>query len=761
MEVKVRRIKKSLLFRYIVGYVAILFIPIFLISALIYTNFFKKIEANTIQTNYNAAANTLNELERTLTELNSMAYKIFDDSKLSFGSPKEDAIKIMEGIDILRRYKSLSEIEKVGLYYSSHDVFYTESGSYDFDMFYEYLTLPEDNKTDFKTQLITSNEEVLNSISTLSSSYYNQKNGYEVSQLIYIVSNPYMFSTKKNAVLFLIDPTYMKSSMNTVDGISLLVDNNKNILLSNLRPGSEDLMNNLHESISEIIGASETEKIRIDAIEYQIVILPSNEYQINYIALIPIQNMMQELNGIKKMYFLSIMLILFVSSFVILFISKYQYKPIQTLAKYTSSLTGKIINSGKNELDSVRLVLKDMNEHTKELDAEILKSKPALKDYYFDNLITGQYESLNQYNLKSQNSGIILSNKSFAIARYGFTCTNDSIPLPAQTIIDIIESHSLDKIQLYAKRGMKSNIITVLICTSYKYNNIIEHLYAIGNLFYEKYNLQYSVGLGEIYNTVQSLGKSYLEAELALSYRMISGTNRVIPIRKIMESNEEYEVHYPSEKFRSLEYAIIEGDVETITKELTAISSIIKSEGMPLFTARCISYDIVNTVVRTMGSVHTKFLFSKQGYPDVMLLAQYKNLDDLVSVVNGICIDICNQILENKESNPEDFIMKVLHYIDIHAFDHDFSLLKIAESLDISQSLISHQFKKQTGQTVITYVNYLRIEKAKKLLLETDLQVTEIVNQIGYYDVSSFTRKFKKEVGVTPGRFRKNSTSKK
>ena len=82
-----------------------------------------------------------------------MAYKIFDNSKLSFGSPKEDTVKIMEGIDIIRCYKSLSEIEKIGLYYSSHDVFYTESGSYDFDMFYEYLTLPPDNKADSKTSL--------------------------------------------------------------------------------------------------------------------------------------------------------------------------------------------------------------------------------------------------------------------------------------------------------------------------------------------------------------------------------------------------------------------------------------------------------------------------------------------------------------------------------------------------------------------------------------------------------------------------------
>ena len=761
MEVKVRKIQKSLLFRYIVGYVAILVIPIFLISALIYTNFFKRIESNTIKTNYNAAANTLNELERTLNELNSMAYKIFGDSKLSFGAPKEDTVKIMEGIDILKSYKSLSEIEKIALYYSTHDVFYTETGSYDFNMFYEFLTLPADSKADFRSHLITSNDEVLSSISTLSSSYHNQKTGYEVSQLIYIVSNPYLLSVKKNAVLFLINPTYMKNSMNTVDGISLLVDNNRNILLSNIRSESEGPVKSIQDSLSAIMSAPENETITIDGIEYHIIILPSNEYQINYIALIPIQNMMQELNGIKKMYFLSIMLILFVSSFVILFISKYQYKPIQTLAKYTHNLTGKIINAGKNELDSVRLVLQDMDEHTKELDAEILKSRPALKDYYFDNLITGQYESLSQYNSKSQNSSIVLSNKSFAIARYGFTQSNDSIPLSAQTIIDIIESYSVDKIQLYAKRGLKSNIITVLICTNYKYNSIIEHLYTIGNVFYEKYSLQYSIGLGEIYNTVQNLGKSYLEAELALSYRLISGNNKVIPIRKIMESNEEYEVHYPSDRFRSLEYAISEGDVETITKELAAISAIIKSEGMPLFTARCISYDIINTVVRTMSSVHTKFLFSKQSYPDVMLLAQYKNLDDLVSIVNGICIDICKQILDDKENNSGIFIKKVLNYIDSNSFDHDFSLLKIAESLNISQSLISHQFKKQTGQTVISYVNFLRIEKAKKLLMETDLQIVDIVNQIGYYDVSSFTRKFKKEVGVTPGRFRRNNTLKK
>ena len=54
----------------------------------------------------------------------------------------------------------------------------------------------------------------------------------------------------------------------------------------------------------------------------------------------------------------------------------------------------------------------------------------------------------------------------------------------------------------------------------------------------------------------------------------------------------------------------------------------------------------------------------------------------------------------------------------------------------------------------IDYVTDLRIRRAQQMLSETDLSISEIVDQIGYYSISSFIKRFRQYTGMTPGEFR-------
>ena len=66
---------------------------------------------------------------------------------------------------------------------------------------------------------------------------------------------------------------------------------------------------------------------------------------------------------------------------------------------------------------------------------------------------------------------------------------------------------------------------------------------------------------------------------------------------------------------------------------------------------------------------------------------------------------------------------------------------------------LSQYFKNQTGQTVIDYTTNLRMEKAKELLISTELGLNDIPLQVGYLNVSSFIRRFKQLTGLTPGQY--------
>jgi two-component system response regulator YesN len=63
-------------------------------------------------------------------------------------------------------------------------------------------------------------------------------------------------------------------------------------------------------------------------------------------------------------------------------------------------------------------------------------------------------------------------------------------------------------------------------------------------------------------------------------------------------------------------------------------------------------------------------------------------------------------------------------------------------------------FKNQTGETVLDYVTRIRIEKARELLLKTDLKIYDISIKVGYTDTKYFSKLFKKHYGEVPSKFK-------
>lgn len=97
-----------------------------------------------------------------------------------------------------------------------------------------------------------------------------------------------------------------------------------------------------------------------------------------------------------------------------------------------------------------------------------------------------------------------------------------------------------------------------------------------------------------------------------------------------------------------------------------------------------------------------------------------------------------------------------LEYIDSHYAQKDFSLSSAAESIGCSSGHLSRRFKERMGQGFVNYVNRYKIERAKYLLLDTDLPVSEISEQVGFTTQQHFMRTFKLISDFTPGSFRLN-----
>jgi AraC family transcriptional regulator len=84
----------------------------------------------------------------------------------------------------------------------------------------------------------------------------------------------------------------------------------------------------------------------------------------------------------------------------------------------------------------------------------------------------------------------------------------------------------------------------------------------------------------------------------------------------------------------------------------------------------------------------------------------------------------------------------------------ELSLTEIAGAAYLSEFHFARLFKKITGATPHAYLASLRIERARRLLAESDLPITEVGAEVGYNSQSHFTKIFREATGMTPKAFR-------
>ena len=109
---------------------------------------------------------------------------------------------------------------------------------------------------------------------------------------------------------------------------------------------------------------------------------------------------------------------------------------------------------------------------------------------------------------------------------------------------------------------------------------------------------------------------------------------------------------------------------------------------------------------------------------------------------------------ENEINNLTIKSSQIQEFVDASYTSSEFSIGLMAEKFHVSIAYMSYLFKKYFNENFSEYLWSLRVERAKKLLKETSQPIEEICVEVGYENVSSFRRKFKKELGMTPSQYR-------
>lgn len=89
-------------------------------------------------------------------------------------------------------------------------------------------------------------------------------------------------------------------------------------------------------------------------------------------------------------------------------------------------------------------------------------------------------------------------------------------------------------------------------------------------------------------------------------------------------------------------------------------------------------------------------------------------------------------------------------------FEDELTLSSLAEALGVSQSHLSREFLRETGEQPVRFLTKLRLQKAIELLNTTDMRLQEISKACGFAESNYFSKVFRKYMKVSPGRFRRH-----
>jgi AraC-like DNA-binding protein len=137
----------------------------------------------------------------------------------------------------------------------------------------------------------------------------------------------------------------------------------------------------------------------------------------------------------------------------------------------------------------------------------------------------------------------------------------------------------------------------------------------------------------------------------------------------------------------------------------------------------------------------------------VLSSKQYDSMIKLLSIFAEHISLVSNQIVVHQQNGEPPSITRAKEFI-VENHEEDISLGQVAKAVNTSTFHFCKTFKKTTGLNFTEYVSRVRVEKAKNLLLNPNLRVSEIAYQVGFQSLTHFNRVFKRITGQSPTAYR-------
>ncbi|MGV8981778.1 response regulator [Clostridium sp.] len=418
----------------------------------------------------------------------------------------------------------------------------------------------------------------------------------------------------------------------------------------------------------------------------------------------------------------------------------------------------------KAQIDEEMLKKKDMQA----LKEYYVKSLPILKEKFLTYLITSKL-SKEEIQEKCKNYNINLNGNRFVVAaiNIGKKVTYTVSKIDNSNELELMKFAVLNIIEEIISKNHSDivfihNDMIVLISPyleedrGFIFNSVQSTLEEIKQNIEKYLKLTITIGLGTIISDISYISDSYDNAILALDYRFIMGSNKIIWIEDIEPRSSEKIVFDE----------IMEHDLRSSIKVGTEIEIVEIIDGLfyklldakgPFKHFQIYLLEILTTIIKTAESLNVdlSYIFG-ENYNLFVELYGFSDLNQVKNWFQYISIKIMKYITKDRQDSCTLLVEKTKAYINKYYSDSSITINSLCTYLYISPTYFSFIFKKETKMTFINYLTQIRLDASKELIKATKMKSFEIAYKVGYSEPNYFSYCFKKHFGISPSEYRNN-----
>ena len=284
-----------------------------------------------------------------------------------------------------------------------------------------------------------------------------------------------------------------------------------------------------------------------------------------------------------------------------------------------------------------------------------------------------------------------------------------------------------------------------------KLSTFLDSLYSNINVYL---NTQVSIGVGGINIIPVNLPEAYNQA-LLQTQNIFYDTNPSIYYYKEQKTNINEINLLIENKLCSAPLFSGQNDLQKIEEFFTLLCNLIKNKHYP---PQSVKQLIVNLLF-LLQSESIRYRISVKTFPDNETL--YENILHSHTMTElEYCLRLFLQQINDKVNNKQssnsysDIVEHAIEYLNKNFSNPNVSLNTTAQAISVNQSYLSRIFHKEMGVVFNSYVTTLRLQMAKRLLLNTKDSVDVVAENSGYNNSKYFINLFKKTEGITPSAYR-------